>query len=230
MKRSLFLFCAAFAISNVIQALDIKTLDGTTYKNVTVTNVLPNSIDIFYTRKDGTPVLRGIKFTNLPEDIRKKYKYSPQRAKVFEKNCQEYQKKRFDKMMALEKRNQALYKKQQKLFDEADEVAALIYARRQNIYIHVVRPVDGGVIGYASSAYNTLTSGNYGKYFVRGISGSNGQKFKVVIYPTGKTISFEDGTFPVYDTSLERVTIAWMDNFKNLTVPSTTAPVKKQKK
>jgi hypothetical protein len=61
-------------------ALDIATLDGTTYRDCRVSQVYPDSICVLFAGGGAR-----IKFMNLPESLRTKFGYDAQRAGAFEK-------------------------------------------------------------------------------------------------------------------------------------------------
>ena len=52
------------------------------------------------------------------------------------------------------------------------------------------------------SASSASGYGHLGKIYVRNLSGPQNTRLEQVLYPTGESISFQDGTFPVYDTNL----------------------------
>jgi hypothetical protein len=89
MKR--YWVIAFLSIVFVVQAADIKTNDGTVYKNAVIEAINPSGLDIGYTDNNGNFVLRGIKFDSLPADIQKKYGYKPEHAEKFDKKISEYQ-------------------------------------------------------------------------------------------------------------------------------------------
>ena len=57
-----------FTVGALLHARDITTLNGTTYKNVTVTNVSSEGIDISYPKG-----VKFLKFSDLPEAIKQEY-------------------------------------------------------------------------------------------------------------------------------------------------------------
>lgn len=70
-----------FALS--IYSLDITTLDGKVYKNAKISEANPAGIVVEY--QDG---VCQIPFTNLPDDIQKKYSYDPAKAQEWTLNKQ----------------------------------------------------------------------------------------------------------------------------------------------
>lgn len=204
-----------------MSALDITTLDGRTYKNVKVTNVLPNSIDIFFTKKDGTEVIKGIRFTNLPESIQKKYNYNPEKAKAFEKSSREYVAKLHKVFEEAHKRNLKLYKEQQKFAKKLDRMKALIYAHRIDGMVHIIRAVGShDCVARVSIRFPTMRYGRLGKFYIRGLTGPSESRFQAVIYPTGENISLQDGYFPIYDANINRAALGALERLRTK-VPET---------
>lgn len=75
-----FASCIVVLLATACFAADLTTLDGKTYQNIKVTRVDPDGIYIMHSAGGGK-----IKFTELPEDVRKQYGYDPAKAAVFEK-------------------------------------------------------------------------------------------------------------------------------------------------
>ncbi len=202
MKRLFIISMAAAAIS--VSALDITTLDGKTYKNVSVSSITPVGFDISYTAKNGAMVLRGLKFTNLPEKIRKKFHYDPAKAAAFEKKCKLYQKQ------LIHKRIGALQQSECNTFlNDYEHIKALVYARRMsNIYLNIEQSANGGVVATCQSEQATLTTGQYGTVFVYGLTGGEGASWNGTIYPTGTWVTLTTGKYPAYSTSLDMATIS----------------------
>lgn len=74
----------ALGSTNPAQPGEIKTLDGKTYKGVTVQRVNPDGLTIGYTSASGGPSAVKIKFKNLPDDLQRQYKYDPDKAAAYE--------------------------------------------------------------------------------------------------------------------------------------------------
>ena len=70
--------------TNNAQPGEITTLDGTTYKGVTVQRVDPDGLTVGYTSAGGGPSAVKIKFKNLPDDLQRQYKYDPDKAAAYE--------------------------------------------------------------------------------------------------------------------------------------------------
>ncbi len=77
MKR---IVCLIFLVSSCCFAGDLTTLDGKTYRNITVTRVEADGLVV--THAEGGC---KIEFLNLPEDVRKKYSYDPAKAEAAKK-------------------------------------------------------------------------------------------------------------------------------------------------
>lgn len=90
MRLSLAVFLTVF-LSTVLFSRDITTLSGTTYKNATVFDSNPGELIISYPDKDLT-VVKPIPFTDLPDDIKKEFKYDPVKGEAFEKARSEWKK------------------------------------------------------------------------------------------------------------------------------------------
>lgn len=202
MKRFFIISMAAAAIS--VSALDITTLDGKKYKNVSVSSVTPVGFDISYTAKDGAMVLRGLKFKNLPEKIQKKFHYDPAKAAAFEKKCKLYSGQLIHKRLAALRKSEC-----NNFLNDYEHVKALVYARRMsNTLLNIERQTHGGVVATCESAQATLTSGQYGTVFVYGLTGGEGASWNGTIYPTGTWVSLSTGKYPAYSCSLDMATIS----------------------
>ncbi|MCK4982435.1 MAG: hypothetical protein KAS17_05900 [Victivallaceae bacterium] len=199
------LFCVVFALSSLnLSALDITTTDGTVYKNVEVTNVLPDAVGFMYTKKDGTPVLRDVKMTLLTKDLQKKFNYSPKKAKAFTKKVNEFQTARANLATKHQKEDLALFRKHKKISKEVDHIKALLHSRGIKCWIHIVRPIGQDCIGKIDMPVSSGKFGHPGTVYVRNLTGPQNERIGTTIYPTEKTKSFEDGMFPVYDANLNK--------------------------
>jgi hypothetical protein len=70
--------------TNHAQPGEMTTLDGTTYKGVTVQRVDPDGLTIGYASAGGGTGAVKIKFKNLPDDLQRQYKYDPDKAAAYE--------------------------------------------------------------------------------------------------------------------------------------------------
>ena len=216
MKKAI-LFYAVFVLSVLnLAALDITTVDGTVYKNVKVTNVLPNTVEFMYTKKDGTYVLRGVKMTRLTKNLQKKFNYSPAAAEKFAKQVAEFQAARNKLSQKYQQENIKLFKQQKKFTKELNHIKALLYAHRIRCWVHIIRqipPTD--CIGKVSMPQSTTKYGHLGSFYIRNLTGPQNIRIGTTIYPTGEVKSFEDGVFPVYDTSLSGLALQIFNEHKN---------------
>jgi hypothetical protein len=225
------LCCAVFALSTFnLSALDITTKSGKVYKNVEVTNVMPDSVGFMYTKKDGTDVLRDVELSLLTKNLQKKFKYSPKKSNVFKKRVVDFQKKRNKILQKHHQENLKLFHEQLKESKELDHIKALLHAHRIPCWIHITRSVGfNNCIGMMTTTQSASSSGGYGRLgsvYVRGINGPQNIRVSAVLYPTGETISFEDGTFPVYETNLERYALKLFKEHKTPPVESATTAKK----
>ena len=202
------LFCAVFAFSVLnLSALNITTTDGKVYKNVTVTNVMPDAVGFMYTKADGvTMVLRDVKLALLTKDLQKKFNYSPKKAEEFKKQVALFEQKRSKLLVKHHKEDLKLFREQRKIARELEGIKALLKAHRIDCWVHVIRAVGkNDCIAEMTSTKSEPAASGYGylgKIYIRNLSGPQNTRLDVRLFPTGETKSFEDGTYPVYDTDL----------------------------
>lgn len=91
--RILFASVLFATISLTLFARDISTLSGKTYKNATVFDSNAAELVISYKNASGWDIVKSIPFTDLPEDIRKEFKYDPAKGEAYEKGRQEWERK-----------------------------------------------------------------------------------------------------------------------------------------
>lgn len=191
MKKFMLCFAVMFCMVMVSQARDIKTKDGKVYKDVTFFTVSPDGIDIEY-KKDGENYLRHFYFVNLPEDIQKEFKYSPEKAEAYSKELTKIHK------IAQEKLDKKL--KAEKAADAATlALRSRIEAGSINVVLKIYSAQQDGVVAWASSKESTVTTGHMGKIFVLGMQGLSGGEAASQLYPTGTT---RDG-YAVYSPYLD---------------------------
>lgn len=70
--------------SNAAHPTEITTLDGTTYKGVTVQKIDPDGLTIAYAPATGGIGAAKIKFKNLSEDLQRQFNYNPENAATYE--------------------------------------------------------------------------------------------------------------------------------------------------
>ena len=204
MKKSIMLISAFLITVLNLSALDITTKAGKVYKNVEVTNVLPNAIDFIYKKKDGTEVVRGVKLKDLTEDLQKKYKYTPEKAKLFEKRVAKFQAEQAKVAEKHMQERHKLFLEHKKFARELDHIKALLWAHRIVCWLHITRTVGNeDCIARITMPRSSTKFGYLGQGYIYGITGSQNARIGTTIYPTGKTKSFEDGIFPVYESDIE---------------------------
>jgi hypothetical protein len=191
---------------SMVSARDIIMLDGAIYKNVTITDSSPVGITIAFDKPDGTTVIKGLDFRDLPEDIRKEFGYTELRAKEFEKHALEYRNMLYKDALKKAAANAAVESRDEAVSKQIDHIQAFLFSKRKYVRFTTIRPHDGGVIGYATAADRTALYGDYGHIFVKGLSGTQGTYWSGYIYPTGQTVNTTDGSFDVYNSSLAQAT------------------------
>ncbi len=216
MKKAI-LFYAVFVLSVLnLAALDITTVDGTVYKNVKVTNVMPSTVEFMYTQKDGTYVLRGVKMTQLTKNLQKKFNYSPAKAEKFVKQVAEFQATRKKLFQKYHQENFKIFKQQKKFDLDLDHIKALLYAHRIKCWVHIIRQIPpSDCIGKISMPQSSTKYGNLGSFYIRNLTGPQNLRVGTVIYPTGEVKSLEDGVFPVYDTDFNGLALQILREQKN---------------
>lgn len=95
MKLYVVLFLFALLPATLFSR-DITTLSGTSYKDVTVNGSTAIELIISLKEKDKPErtILKPIPFTDLPDAIRKEFKYDPEKAEAFEKSRTEFERKK----------------------------------------------------------------------------------------------------------------------------------------
>jgi hypothetical protein len=82
----------AFA-SLTLLSRDITTLTGAIYKNATVFDSNAAELVISYKNASNWTIVKSIPFTDLPDDIRKEFKYDPAAGEAYEKGRKEWERK-----------------------------------------------------------------------------------------------------------------------------------------
>ena len=227
-KAILFFVVFALAVMN-LTALDITTTKGVVYRNVEITNVLPNAIGFMYIKKDGTSVLRDVKLNLLTKDLQKKFKYSPKKAKKFEKHVAKFQADRARQLKKHHQEDLAQYNKHEKMSKELDQIKAALYTHRITCWVHIIRVIGQDCIGYIAKPYSSTKFGQLGKLYIRNLAGSQNARIGTVIYPTGATKSFQDGVFTVYDASLTKCALRILAKREKAAAANAPAPIIKKK-
>jgi len=145
-------------------------------------------------------------FRDLPEAICKEFGYTEARAREFERHAAVYQNMLYKDALKKAIANGAVKRQNEEDLKEINHIQAFLFSKRKYVRLETIRQHEDGVIGDATSADRTLTSGNFGHIFVRGLEGSQGTRWSGYIYPTDQTITTSDGVYAVYNSSLERAT------------------------
>ena len=210
------LFCLVSALSTInILALDITTRDGKVYKNVTITNVMPDAIGFMYTKKDFTPVLRDVQLSLLTKDLQKKFNYVPKKAIKFKKQVAIFQANRTRLTRKHHEEDLALFNKHMMISKELNHIKATLYVHRLKCWIHIVRVIGQDCIAKVSMPYSSDKFGHLGTVYVRNLTGSQNARIATTLYPTGKNKSFQDGIFPVYDANLNKYALSILKEKEN---------------
>lgn len=215
-SKSAILIFATFVSLN-LAAMNITTTDNKTYKNVTVLDTTPISLGISYKTAKGA-VVKDIMLAKLPKALQKKYHYTPKKAAAFKQTVKLYKKKQLAEAYKLALKNAKLQKNIDKVTARINHIKAMLYAHRMtNIQLIVISVEQGGVVATCSPATpgdHSLTTGNFGKFFIVGTDLTSGSQWWGNLYPVNQTKSLETGLFPVYTTSLTKATEIVLSNQK----------------
>ena len=178
MKKSILTLVICIGLVSVLPARDIKTKDGTVYKNVSISDVTPIGIDITY-MKNGTGFIRMLHFTELSPEIQKEFNYSPRKAEIYLNNLRKSAERARKKYAERLKKGEVKTEKEDALISQIDAGAV-------NVVLKVVSQEPDGIIAWADLVNDTVdSSGHLGKVFVYGVMGLEGSEEARVIYPTG---------------------------------------------
>lgn len=209
MKQCL-VFIVMFVVFGVT-AGDIKTSDGTIYKNVVVEGVNPGGIDIGYTDANGNFILRGLKFTDLPSDIQKKYGYTPVASGHFEGKVNQYDSLEMDDVAKNAKnRVETIMKEIKSKFSGAnihikpEDISYAVFGLRRSVKIMPLSTIRQGCI----AEIQEVSSGkkiNSKQIVLDGVSLPVGVAWSGFIYPTGIKAN-HDGVsdIPVFTGTAQR--------------------------
>ena len=90
----IFIAAVLFAgVSFTLFSRDFTTLSGTIYKNATVFDTNAAELVISYKNASNWTIVKSIPFTDLPEDIRKEFKYDSVKGAAYEKELKEWERK-----------------------------------------------------------------------------------------------------------------------------------------
>jgi hypothetical protein len=197
MRSVLVLFIIA-AMAFPLCARDIKTLDGKVYKNVEISSVTPVGFDISYTKENGTFVIKELFFKNLPDDIKKEFKYDQAKAESFQKKVTDIQQKRTAKLAAERKRE---LQEIAETDSAVEHYRSIVYSHRMYAVLKSVRPYKKGTLVWVSSTDQAVTDESY-KVYIAGIELPQNTEWEGYIYPIGKDME----GYEAYCTSLDMAT------------------------
>ena len=211
MKKLLFVLAAITLFQGLTFAEDITTVDGTTYKDVSIEGTNPSGIDIGYTNVDGNYVLRGLKFTNLPENIQKRFGYKPELSQQFETKVNAYSSTEMDDVASAQKaRLETIIKEiKQKLAGadvniKPDDLRYAAFALRRTVKVNPVASIRQGCV----VDIEEVTSGkpiSSKRILLDGVSLPAGTSWTGYIYPTGVQSTYQNvNGIPVFTESVSR--------------------------
>ncbi len=211
MKKLLFLLSGVMLFSCLTSAEDIQTVDGTVYKNVSIEGVNPSGIDVGYTDANGNYILRGLAFTNLPENIQKRFGYKPAASQQFDSKVNQYSSSEMEDVAGTEKARLETIKKEvkQKLagadinINPAD-LRYAVFALRRLVKIKSVGPIRQGCV----VEIQEVTSGKpikNKKVLLDGVNLPPDNVWTGYIYPTGAQATYQGANgIPVFTESVNR--------------------------
>lgn len=208
MKTKLMAAFAVFILGISAYSEDIKTLDGQVYKNAKIADSNPTGIDILYNNPKGATVLKGLKFSNLPESIRKRYGYNPKALAQYEKQVSKYKNKKLDDVISNQK-NQIMQLKKQLKGKQGDfnvnlkhpDNEELIFSRRSSVKLKVVETTSQGVLVQVEQTFSGQSPS--GKIMVDGLQLAEGSEWTGFIYPLGMKARYGNtNNIPLYTSNL----------------------------
>lgn len=210
--KKMLLTLAAILLSPVLTfAEDITTLDGTTYKNVSIEGTNPSGIDIGYADANNNYVLRGLKFVNLPENIQKRFGYKPEVSQQFDTKINAYSSTEMDDVAAAQKtRLEAIISEMKQKLSGADinikpeDLRYAAFALRRAVKVNPVGSIRQGCV----VEIEEITSGKpikSKKVLLDGVSLPMGTSWTGYIYPTGVQSTYQNvNGIPVFTESVSR--------------------------
>ena len=211
MKKMLLLLAGVMLFPSFTFAEDIQTVDGTVYKDITVEGVNPSGIDIGYTDANGSYILRGLKFTNLPADIQKRFGYVPVASQQFESKVNQYSSSEMEDVAGTEKaRLEAIKKEVQQKLAGADikinpaDLRYAVFALRRLVKIKSVGPIQQGCVVEVQE----VTTGKpikSARVLLDGVNLPPDDVWTGYIYPTGAQATYQKVSgIPVFTESVNR--------------------------
>ena len=182
MKKGLVVLCCMAGLASALSARDIKTNDGTIYKDVSISSVTPVGIDISFQKK-GVSFIRLLRFTNLPKELQEEFNYTPKKADKYLNNLHKHV------QLMVEHQDKEASNSESKDVEREEKLSRIV-AGTINAVLKVDSVKPDGVIAYTSSisSEHTSTSGYMGKLFIYGLLGLSGAEEARDIYPTGITM------------------------------------------
>ncbi|OGV53912.1 MAG: hypothetical protein A2X49_15655 [Lentisphaerae bacterium GWF2_52_8] len=191
--RIMMALAAAVLLSLPAFARDITMLDGKVYKNVSVENVTPLGFDMV-SDNGKSLMIKHVRFTEMSEAVRKEFNYDPVKAdeylKKIQKTISTHETKNSVKLTAWKAKDE---KQEPVVYDGVEKLG-------QKILFKAISCHPTGTVGWSCAEDETLTTGHYGKIFLKGMSLSQSSEWIGNIYPTGKTYNDGRQTMPEYVT------------------------------
>jgi len=215
----LFVFMVS-VFSGILYAEDITALDGTVYKDAQVLDSNPLGIDITYKNTDGTTVVKGLKFTNLPEAIQKKYGYNPNNIAGYDSVVKKYQGQSLQDIVQKQQQQIVEFKKalagktgeydidlKHKDYDE------LLFSRRNAVTVKAVSATSQGMLVEIEQVHSGPPPAK--QVIVDGLTIPVGSTWNGFIYPTGiKANASGQKGIPVYAEKLDNA-LSLLENCLN---------------
>ena len=200
------------SIASELEAVDITTKDGVTYKDAIVEGVNPAGIDIGFVNERGLYVLKGLSFENLPEDICQKYTYKPQRGADFtakvnsfsDREVQQVAQENNQRLSRIMKELKAKFAGESINIQPADLQFA-IYANRRAVQVLPLQNTPGGCV----VKLEALLGGkplNDQYLIIDGEKLPPGKSLTGFIYPTGLRAKYRQREIFVYAGNLKNAT------------------------
>jgi hypothetical protein len=211
MKKLLLLLAGVMLFPCLTFAEDIKTVDGTVYKNVSIEGLNPSGIDIGYTDDNGNYILRGLAFATLPENIQKRFGYKPEVSRQFDAKVNKYSSAEMEDVANTEKSRLETIKKEvkQKLAGADINISPAdlryaVFALRRLVKIKSAGPIRQGCV----VDIQEITSGKPIKskrVLLDGVNLPPDNIWTGYIYPTGAQATYQNvNGIPVFTESVNR--------------------------
>lgn len=201
---------------------ELRSLDGTVYKDARIIGATPLGLDIVYTGENGRETLKGLRFENLPAELGKKYGYDPAAGKEYDDTVKRYADKDFDRIVEdskteLEKLRKDLRGRNEPfdLVFKNKDFNELIHSRRQAVYGEALDSLPEGTLLKVKEGDRTVVGGE-DVILVDGLNLPKGSQWRGFIYPAGvKSMTAYFSAVPVYSVSVER-SVAILEKYLNI--------------